>query len=61
LGLEGGKPGRPTQAVNSISMSGIAPKQNVFKFKIVPHKQKSMAKKKTLAGRWAPWPTGPCA
>ena len=46
MGLEGGKPGRPTQAVNSISMSGIAPKQYVFKFKIVPHKQKSMAKKK---------------
>ena len=54
MGLEGGKPGRPTQAVNSISMSGIAPKQNAFKFKIVPHKQKTMAKKKILAGRWAP-------
>jgi hypothetical protein len=26
-------------------MSGIAPKQNAFKFKIVPHKQKSIVKK----------------
>jgi hypothetical protein len=25
-------------------MSGIAPKQNVFKFKIAPHKQKSIVK-----------------
>jgi hypothetical protein len=25
-------------------MSGIAPKQNAFKFKIAPRKQKSMAK-----------------
>jgi hypothetical protein len=30
-------------------MSGIAPIQNVFKFKIAPHKQKSMLKK--LFGR----------
>ena len=29
-------------------------------FKIAPHKQKSIVKKK-LAGKWAPWPTGPCA
>jgi len=27
-------------------MSGIAPKQNAFKFKIAPHKQKSIVKKK---------------
>jgi hypothetical protein len=27
-------------------MSGIAPKQNAFKFKIAPHKQKSIEKKK---------------
>jgi hypothetical protein len=26
-------------------MSGIAPKQNAFKFKIAPHKQKSIVKK----------------
>ena len=25
-------------------MSGIAPKQNAFKFKIAPHKQKSIVK-----------------
>jgi hypothetical protein len=25
-------------------MSGIAPKQNAFKFKITPHKQKSIVK-----------------
>jgi hypothetical protein len=30
-------------------MSGIAPKQNVFKFKIAPHKQKSILKQ-FLAG-----------
>ena len=28
---------RPTQAVNSIIMSGIVLKQNAFKFKIAPH------------------------
>jgi hypothetical protein len=27
-------------------MSGIAPKQNAFKFKIAPHKQKSIVTKK---------------
>ena len=31
--------------INSIIMAGIAPKQNVFKFKIAPHKQKSIVKK----------------
>ena len=52
MGPEGDRPGSPTQAVNSIIMSGITPKQNAFKFKIAPHKQKSIVKKK-LAGRWA--------
>jgi hypothetical protein len=42
LGPEGG---RPTQTVNSIIISGIAPKQYAFKFKIAPHKQKSILKK----------------
>ena len=46
---EGGRPGRPTEAVNSIIMSGIAPKQNAFKFKIAPLKQKSIVKK--ICGR----------
>ena len=41
--LTGSRPGRPTQTV---IMSGIAPKQNSFKFKIAPHKQKSIVKKK---------------
>jgi hypothetical protein len=41
-------------AVNSIIMSGIAPKQNAFKFKIAPHKQKSIVKK--IAGRCPPPP-----
>ena len=59
MGLEGGKPGRPTQAVNSISMTGIAPKQNAFKFKIVPHKQKSMAKKKNWQEDGPPGQLGP--
>jgi hypothetical protein len=45
LGPDGSRPGRPTQAVNSIIMSGIAPKHNAFKFKIAPHKQKSIVKK----------------
>ena len=49
----GGRPGRPTQAVNSIIMSGIAPKQNAFKSKITPHKQKSIVKKDGPS-----WPTG---
>ena len=34
-------------------MSGTAPNQNSFKFKIAPHKQKSMVKK-NLAGRSPP-------
>jgi hypothetical protein len=48
-------------------MSGIAPKQYTFKFKIAPNKQKSIAKELI----WhvdvpppphpTPWPTGPCA
>ena len=42
MGPEGGKLGRPAQTVNSIIMSGIAPKQNAFKFKITPHKHKSI-------------------
>jgi hypothetical protein len=42
LGPEGGKLGRPVQAVNSIIMSGIAPNQNAFKYKITPHKHKSI-------------------
>ena len=46
MGPEGDRPGSPTQAVNSIIMSGIALKQNAFKFKIAPHKQKSIVKKK---------------
>ena len=37
FGPEGGKPGRPTQVVNSIIMSGIVPKQKAFNFKIAPH------------------------
>jgi hypothetical protein len=37
-------------AINSIIMPGIAPKQNAFKFKIAPHKQKSIVKI-ILAGR----------
>ena len=45
LGPQGGKPGRPTQAVRHT-------KQNVFKFKIAPHKQKSIVIF-FLAGRWA--------
>jgi hypothetical protein len=46
LSPEGGRPGSHTQAVSSIIMSGIAPKQNAFKFKIAPHKQKSIVKNK---------------
>ena len=34
-------------------MSGIAPKQNTIKFKIAPHKQKSIVKN-ILAGRCPP-------
>ena len=41
----GGTPGSPTQAVNSIIMSGIASKQKAFKFIIAPHKQNSIVEK----------------
>ena len=37
MGPEGGRPGRPTQAVRHT-------KQNAFKFKIAQHEQKSIAK-----------------
>ena len=57
MGSEGGKLDRPAQAVNSIIMSGIAPKQNAFKFKITPHKHKSIV----FGRKMGPWPTGPCA
>jgi hypothetical protein len=39
-------------------MTGIAPKQNAFKFKIVPHKQKSMAKKKIIGRKMGPLTNG---
>ena len=58
----GGTPGSPTQAVNSIIIFGIAPKQIAFKFKIAPHKQNSIVEKNI----WQedappPWTTGSCA
>ena len=45
LGPQGGKPGRPTEAVRHA-------KQNAFKFKIAPPKQKSIVIF-FFAGRWA--------
>jgi hypothetical protein len=41
----------------NIIMSGISPKQNAFKFKIAPHKQKSIVKN-IMAGRLAPLANG---
>jgi hypothetical protein len=38
-------------------MSGIAPKQNAFKFKIASHKQKAIVIL-FMAGRWAPLANG---
>ena len=35
---------KEVDTINSIIMSGIAPKQNAFKFKIAPHKQKFTVK-----------------
>ena len=52
LGPEGGRPGRPTQAVWHTMHA-----QEILKFKIAPHKQKSIVKKVCLAGRWAPLST----
>jgi len=60
LGPERSRPGRRTHAVNSIIMSGIAPKHNAFKFKIAPHKQKSIVKKK-IDRKIPPLSTEPCA
>ena len=49
MGLEGGRPGSPTQAVRH-TCSG---KLGIVKiFKIAPHKQKSTVKK-NLTRRWA--------
>jgi len=48
-------------------MSGIAPKQYTFKFKIAPNKQKSIVKElfwhedAPPPPHPTPWPTGPCA
>jgi hypothetical protein len=37
---------------HAVIMSGIAPKQNAFKFKIAPHKQTSIVNRKNnLTGR----------
>jgi hypothetical protein len=38
-------------------MSGIAPKQNAFKFKIAPHKQKSIVKN-VFGRKMSPLPLG---
>ena len=58
LGTEGGHNyllcGTLPQTINSIIMSGIPPKQNAFKFKIAPHKQKSIVK--MFFGRKMPLP-----
>jgi hypothetical protein len=40
-----------------IIMSGIAPKQNAFKFKIAPHKQKPIVKK--IGRKMSPPPPPP--
>ena len=48
LGPEESTPGSHTQEINSIIMSGIAPKQNTFKFKIATRQQKYTIK--TLLG-----------
>ena len=48
-------------SINSIIMYGIAPKQNAFKFKIAPHKQKSTIKNVFWQEDGPPLPTGPCA
>ena len=68
LGPEEGRPGSPTQAHSHklstlIIMSGIALKQKVFKFKIAPHKQKSIVKIFFWQEDRPPssWPTGSCA
>ena len=54
LGREGGRPGRPTQAVRH----ACSRKLGIVKiYKIVPHKHKSIVKKKDGAA----WPMGPCA
>jgi len=37
-------------------MSGIAPKQNAFKFKIAPHKQRPIVKKKKIGRKMPPPP-----
>ena len=50
LGPEGGRPSEPTH-IHA---------QEILKFKIAPHKQKSIVKN-ILAGRWAPLTNGPCA
>ena len=51
LGPAVGGPGGPTQAA----------RQTDFKFKIAPHKQKSITMFFGGEGKWAPFPTEPCA
>ena len=59
LGSEGGRQAYTgSQAINSIIMYGIAPKQDAFKLKIAPHKQKSIVEKKWQED-WPPGQRGP--
>jgi hypothetical protein len=58
LGPEGGRPGRPTCSENL----GIVKILRYIRSDIkLHHISKNPSYEKKLAGRWAPWPTGPCA
>ena len=59
MGPEGDRAGMPTQVVNFVIMSGIAPKQNAFKFKIAPLKQICIVKNNVWQEDEPPWSTGP--
>jgi hypothetical protein len=42
--------------LSTLSLSGIVPKKKAFKFKIAPHKQKSIVKKKKIVKKMPPLP-----
>jgi hypothetical protein len=54
LGPEGGRPDRPTQAVRHTYSGNLGIVKILCYIRLI-------VKKMFLTGRWAPWPTGPCA
>ena len=60
MGPEGGRPGRPTQAVRHTCSGNLGIVKILRYIRSDMYTAKIHRRKKKLAGRWDPWPTGPC-